>query len=208
MRLVSIPPLTGLILAGGKSSRFGRDKASALLHGRPLLQWAVSALEPVATAVVIVKAVGQQLPPIETVIPLTVIDDQYEGMGPLAGLVTGFTAVETDLCFATSCDAPLLEPGLVRMLVSRAEQADVVAPFVEGFMQPLVAIYRPSGCAPVFEACLREGKLRIVPAYPDLRTVVVREDEVREADPGLRSFRNANRPERLAEIEALLVDGG
>ena len=197
-------PVTGLILAGGKSTRFGSDKASAFLRGRSLLQWAVSAVGPEVTAVVIVKAAGQRLPAIEACVPITVVEDQYEGLGPLAGLVTGFAAIRTALCFATSCDAPLLQASVIRLLASRADEADVVVPFVGGFMQPLAAIYRVAACAPVFGEDLHANKLRIVPAYSRLRTVVVNEDDLVAVDPELLSFRNANRPERLAEIESLL----
>lgn len=202
--MVSGASLTGLILAGGKSSRFGSDKASALLRGRPLLQWAVSALEPAVSALVVVSAKGQHLPPIDAAVPVVVIEDDYEAMGPLAGLATGFRAVTTELCFATSCDAPLLMAAVVQLLASKAAQADVVVPDVLGFRQPLAAIYRPAACAPVFDAHIGRGELKIVPIFRMLRTVVVGEDEMRGADPDLLSFRNANVPERLAEMEALL----
>ncbi|MEP7216014.1 MAG: molybdenum cofactor guanylyltransferase [Anaerolineaceae bacterium] len=204
---MTVPPLTGLILAGGKSSRFGTDKASALLRGRPLLQWVVSGLQPVVQALVIVKAPSQQLPPIDVTVAVTVVDDEYDALGPLAGLVTGFGAVTTELCFATACDAPLLSAALVEFLAGLAHEADVVVPNVEGFMQPLAAVYRPSTCRSPFVRLVALGALRIVPAYAGLRTIVVSEDEVRRIDPELRSFRNANRPERLAEIEDLLDSG-
>ncbi|MBA4179046.1 MAG: molybdopterin-guanine dinucleotide biosynthesis protein MobA [Anaerolinea sp.] len=199
--------LTGLILAGGKSSRFGSDKASALLRGRTLLQWALEALEPAVDAMVVVKAAGQQLPPVKSRLTVTVVEDEYKAMGPLAGLATGFRAVATEFCFATACDAPLLLPEVVRLLAAKAEDADVVVPDVDGFMQPLAAIYRPAACLPVFDERIARGALKIVPAFDGLRTIVVDEDELRTVDPGLRSFRNANRPERLAEIEALLEPG-
>lgn len=196
--------LTGLILAGGKSSRFGSDKASAMLLGRPLLQWAVSAIEPAVQAIVVVCAAGQRLPPFEVGVPLVIVEDQYEAMGPLAGLVTGFRAVRTSLCFASACDAPLLQPDLVRMLASKAADSDVVIPDVDGWMQPLSAVYRPSACLPAFERQVARGELKITVAFEGLRILPVGAADVRTVDPELRSFRNANRPERLAEIEALL----
>ena len=208
LRAVTSSALTGLILAGGKSSRFGSDKASALLRGRPLLQWVVTALEPAVEAFVVVKAAGQDLPPIECGVRVLVVDDEYLAMGPLAGLATGFRAVITELCFAAACDSPLLLPALVEMLASKGADADVVIPDVGGFMQPLAAVYRPAACGPVFEARINRGELKIVPAFAALRTIVLREEEVRAVDPALRSFRNANSPERLAEIEALLDAGG
>lgn len=200
--------IDGLVLAGGRSTRFGSDKASALLQGMPLLQWVISALDPVCDRIVLVCARGQSLPPVVSRAELVVAEDRYEAKGPLAGLVTGFPLVTAPLCFATSCDAPLLRTELVSLLETLAEGYDVVCPDVGGFQQPLAAVYRAAACLPVFEECVRTDRLRIVPAFDDLRTLMVSEDEVRHADPELDSFRNANRPERLTEIAELLAARG
>lgn len=196
--------IDGLVLAGGKSTRFGTDKASALLRGRPLLQWVVSALEPACGRIVVVRARGQVLPTVESRAEIVVVEDLYEAKGPLAGLVTGFPAVRASLCFATSCDAPLLRTALVTLLANLADGFDVVCPDVGGFQQPLAAVYRVAACLPIFERNVQEDRLRIVPAFAELRTRMAGEDEIRPADPEFDSFRNANRPERLAEIEELL----
>lgn len=196
--------LTAVVLAGGKSTRFGSDKASALLRGRPLLQWVVDAVSGVASAVVIVTARGQVLPPVTSPLSLAIVEDLYEAQGPLAGLVAALQAVTTPLAFACSCDSPLIQPGLVRHLAGAAHDADVVCPIVGGHPQPLVAAYRPSTCLPVFREHVERGQLRIVVAYAGLRRKTLTEAEARRFDPGLRSFLNANTPERLAEIDALL----
>ncbi len=198
-------PLTGLILAGGKSTRFGSDKASALLLGRPLLQWAAAALEPVCSSLVVVRAPGQTLPPVDFDGEMTVVDDAYEAKGPLAGLTTGFAAVATPLCFAQPCDAPLVRPGLVSYLAGLAEGFDIVCPHVGGFLQPLAAVYRPGSCLPVFRDFIGRDALKITAAFGPLRTRIVREAELTAADPGLESFLSANRPEALHEIESLLI---
>jgi molybdopterin-guanine dinucleotide biosynthesis protein A len=202
------PPVTGLVLAGGRSTRFGSDKASALLAGRPLLQWVTGALSTVCEALVVVRAAGQQLPPIETPLPLAVAEDRYPGKGPLAGIVSGFPAVATPLCLVTSCDAPLLQPALVSFLAGLAEGQDIVCPYVEGFVQPLVAVYRPRTCLAPFEEAVERDVLKITAAWGPLEVRVVREPEIRTADPELLSFRNANRPEALAELEELVAGRG
>jgi len=196
--------LTAVVLAGGKSSRFGSDKASALLRGRPLLQWVLDAVGQVCEAVVVVKARGQVLPDATCSVPMTVVEDLYDAQGPLAGLVAAFEVVRTPLAFATSCDSPLAEPALIRFLASRAAEADVVYPLVEGRPQPLVAVYRAAACLPVFRENVERGQLRVVVAYEGLRQETVTGEEAATADPRLRTFLNANTPERLAEIDALL----
>ncbi len=198
-------PITGLVLAGGKSRRFGSDKASALLAGRPLLQWVASTLAEVCGALVVVSARGQQLPAFDVAIPVTVVEDLYEGKGPLAGLVTGFAAAGEGVCFATSCDAPLLRPELVLLLAAAAEGHDIACPYVNGFLQPLVAAYRAETCLPVFRDFVEREQLKITPAFGPLDAVIVREPQIRTVDPELESFLNANQPEALEDIAARLA---
>jgi molybdopterin-guanine dinucleotide biosynthesis protein A len=198
--------ICGLVLAGGKSSRFGSDKASAPLAGRPMLQWVVSALETVCESLVIVRARGQVLPELQSSVPVVVVEDRYEAKGPLAGLVTGLAAVAQPLSFAISCDAPLLRPALVTFLAGIAGDHDIVCPYVEGFPQPLAAIYRPATCLPVFRDCVERDQLKITAAFGPLRTSIVREEAIRAIDPDLRSFRNANRPDAIVELERLVSE--
>ncbi len=197
-------PVTGLVVAGGKSTRFGTDKASAIVAGRSLLEWVVRGVSPACAAIVIVRAAGQELPLFEAALPPTVVDDQYPEKGPLAGLVSGFAAVSTPLAFAVSCDVPLVRPGMVGGLASLAAGYDVVVPHVEGFPQPLLTVYRPASCLPVFRAAVEAGRLKITAAYSGLRVRPVREPEMRTLDPALESFRNLNRVDDLAGIESLL----
>ncbi|GIW17776.1 MAG: putative molybdenum cofactor guanylyltransferase [Tepidiforma sp.] len=200
--------IEAVILAGGRSTRFGRDKASAPLRGRPLLQWVAGSVAPAADRIVIVRAPGQPLPAIDVPLPVEVVEDELPGLGPLAGLAAGFAAVESDLAFACSCDAPLIAPALVARLaaIARETAADVVRPLVGGFPQPLVAVYRPAACLSAFRRALETGAggLRIVAACEGLRVIEPGEADLRPFDPGLRSFLNANTPERLAEIDRLL----
>ncbi len=200
--------LTGLILAGGKSTRFGSDKASAVVAGRPMLQLVAEALAQVCESLVVVRAGGQQLPPIDVGAPVHVVDDRWPGRGPLAGLASGFPAVSTEYCFAASCDAPLLQPGLVRFLAERAAGHDIALVETGGHLNPLAAVYRASACLHAFESAVERGELKITDAFGGLDVVLVSEEEARIADPGLLSFWNANRPEALAEIETLLHEPG
>jgi len=200
-----IEPIAGLILAGGKSTRFGTDKAVAPLAGRPMLQWVVDALAGACEELVIVAAAGQELPAVTTSLPVTIARDIYDAKGPLAGLVTGFQSVRQPLCFAVSCDAPLLKPELVALLAAAAAGHDIACPLLGGFMEPLVAVYRPSACLPVFRDFVERDILKITAAFGPLDLVVVAEPEIRGADPELESFLNANRPVVLDEIAQRLA---
>lgn len=198
------PALTGVLLAGGRSTRFGADKAAALLRGRPLAQWVAEALAAACDAIVVVHARGQPVPPLDVSVPVRCIEDRWEARGPLAGLATAFVRMDVPLCAVASTDVPLLVPGVVGLLAARAEGHDGAVPFVDGHRQPLVACYRPAACAGPFAAHIESGGGSVVGALAGLDIVDVAEAELRAIDPGLRSFRNANTPAALREIDLLL----
>lgn len=196
--------LEAVILAGGRSTRFGSDKASALLGGRPLLQWVIDAASGACGRIVVVAATGQTLPDVSAAVPVIVVRDHWEALGPVAGLATGLEAVQGPVAFVASCDAPLLRPEVIRLLVARIGDADAACPVVGGQRQPLVAAYRASTVRRRLAAAAEAGELKLVLALQDLRLVEVPETAVRAVDPELDSFRNLNTPERLEETERAL----
>lgn len=194
-----------VILAGGRSTRFGSDKASALLRGEPLLAWVAAAAARACDGLVVVRAAGQQLPAFTVPIPVAVVEDRVPERGPLAGLIAGFAEVGAPVVFATSCDTPLLQPALIRLLFATIGDEDTVVPRVANTPQPLAAVYRVSACLPVFEAALARGEGSVRHALVDLRVRSLEEESVREADPELRSFDNANTREALALLDSRLA---
>ncbi|MFN0145057.1 MAG: molybdenum cofactor guanylyltransferase [Dehalococcoidia bacterium] len=198
--------LAGIVLAGGQSRRFGSDKASALLAGRSLLDWVTSATGRVCDSVVVVRARGQVLPLIRE--GTMVVDDFADAEGPLAGLIAGLRACRTEWAFATSCDAPLLRPGVIELLARRAAGHGGAIAEVDGFRQPLVAVYRVSDTLQALEASFAEGNRALTRAIAALGLAIVSEGELRAVDPGLVSFLNANRPGTLAGMGRILADLG
>ncbi len=196
--------VTGVIVAGGLSRRFGSDKASATLRGRPLLQWVRDALAPVVDELIIVTAAGQTLPPMHPAIPATVVEDNEPERGPLGGLATGFAVAASPVCFAASCDSPLLQTPVVERVIGCLGDHDAVLPDVGGFQQPLAAAYRREPALAAAEAALTAGGNRVLDAFAALNVLALGEDRLSPLDPDLRSFRNANTPEELAELAVLL----
>ena len=163
------------------------------------------ALAPVVDEIVVVTAAGQTLPPMHPAIPVTVVEDREPERGPLGGLATGFAAAASPVCFAASCDAPLLHTAsVVACIVDALGDHDAVLPEVGGFQQPLVAAYRREPCLAAAEAALAAGVNRVLEAFASLDVLALGEDRLGRVDPDLRSFRNANSPEELAAIATLL----
>lgn len=194
--------IAGVILAGGRSTRFGSDKASALLAGRPMLVWVASALAEACDEIVIVRAAGQTLPALDG-IAATVVDDFAPAEGPLIGAIAGLRAAKRDRCFLTSCDAPLLRPALVRCLAEALDETAVEAacPLLDGSQQPLVAAYDREAALAHCEAAYNAGERSLRQALARMTVRWVERAELLAPDPKLASFRNANTPAGLASLE-------
>ncbi len=198
--------MAGVVLAGGKSTRFGRDKASAILRGRPLLQFVADTVTMVCSPLVVVRAHGQALPALAwSPSPIVVVEDFAEAEGPVAGLIAGLRAVREPLAFVTSCDAPLLRTALMEGLREAVAGFEAAIPEVEGRRQPLVAVYRVAPALRALETAYSAGERKLTEALAPLKTTEMDEEMVCRFDPELLSFWNANSPETLAEIEAMLA---
>ena len=202
------PQLTGIVLAGGRSTRMGRDKASLVLGGRTLLQRAVDALNAVADEVVVVRAPGQRLPDIECSRPLRVVEDAIEGEGPLVGIAAGLEAAAAPVALVVGCDMPFLRPELLRLLAGRAASgAQLVVPLHQGRPQSLCSAIR-SEALPVVRAHIEAGDRRIMAIADDLAVVLLPEREWAAADPDGRSFADLDTVEEFEQAQRAGVGAG
>lgn len=196
-------PFSAVILAGGRSVRFGRDKSAEVVAGRSLLQRVVDAVNPIADEIIIVRAPGMRPPAVRSETPLRHAEDVREG-GALAGLYTGLLVANQPVAVILGCDMPLLSRPLLRFLRGLLDQSvDVVMPLWEGKEDPLHAFYRRT-CLSAIEKALDEGKLRVVDFLPDVRVRYVSHDELQRLDPEGHSFWNVNQPSDLARVLPLL----
>ncbi|HLZ70982.1 MAG TPA: molybdenum cofactor guanylyltransferase [Dehalococcoidia bacterium] len=192
-------PVVGVVLAGGRSARFGRDKALLELGGQTLLLRTLAALRPATDSLLIVGPPerARQAPGV------AVVKDVWPGIGPLGGIATALRARPGSHVLAVAVDMPFLNTTLLGQLAAFATQADVVLPVVAGRGQQLHAVYGP-GCLPPIEAQIAAGDYKIDRFFPQVRVRRVEEAELRAFDPGLRSFDNVNTPElwqaALAEL--------
>jgi len=190
--------VAGIVLAGGRSTRMGSPKAGLEWHGSTLLRRTAGILARFGP-VVVVRAAGQDLPPLPG--GLRVIDDPRAGLGPLQGIAAGLAAVRAELAFVCSTDLPFLHPAFVGRVLgaAAASGADVALPLARGFRQPLAAAYRPA-LAPLADRLVAAGRLR--PAFllgacsvECLDEAALLADPVLAAlDPGLDSLVNVNDP--------------
>lgn len=162
--------MTGIVLAGGRSRRLGRDKAAELVGGRTLLQRALDSLAEVSGELLVVGRAPEDAMALGSGVRF--LEDREPDRGPLAGLQTGLLAAASPYVWAVGCDMPFLDPSLLTQLAELAPGHDAVAPVLDGTPQTLHAVYALS-CAPMAEALLRKGAagLQSLLALVDVRYV-------------------------------------
>lgn len=193
---------TGLILAGGRSARMGRDKARIAIGGRSLLERAVDLVRASGGDPVLVGPPRVDLP-LAGVPRLDETEDGTPPAGPLAALCHGLAATGADRVVALGCDQPLLTPGLLKMLVRHSESYDAVVPRAAGELQVLAAAYTRA-CLPAMEELLAAGRRALHDLVPRVRARLLEAADLQSCGgPGI--FLNVNTPEDLARAEAALA---
>ena len=192
-----LPNIGGIVLCGGASRRMGRPKASLAFGSETMLQRVVGVLREVVDPVVVVAAPGQEVPSLPTGVRLA--RDDRPGRGPLEGIAAGLAALEgqAEAAYVSSCDVPLLQAAFVRRLAGLLGDRWIAVPEVDGYRQPLAAVYRLD-VLPTVRRLLAEDRLRPLDLFDEAPTRIVTADELRGADPELVSLRNVNTPEDYA----------
>jgi molybdopterin-guanine dinucleotide biosynthesis protein A len=188
----------GVVLCGGKSTRMGTPKATLPFGPETMLQRVVRLLGTVVNPIVAVAAREQVLPELPGGVIVT--RDEREGRGPLEGLRAGLRALpeSVNIAYVTSCDVPLLVPDFVTQMFELLGDHDIAVMEIDGFPHPLSAVYRRN-TLPKVEALLAQDKLRPVFLFDAVRTRCVLPEEMRSADPELRTLRNLNTREDYLE---------
>ena len=194
-------PVSGIVLAGGRSSRFGSDKLAATIGGTTLLDRAVHAVAVVAAEVVVVLAPGveRRLGPTDT--PIRFVADPEAFEGPLVGLLAGLEIVEQPLVIVAGGDMPNLHPEVLGLLIRSLAAADssvtAVALRSRGTVSPLPVAVRTGAATDVARRLVADGERRLRSLFDHLPTRVLEEIEWRALDPDGGSLRDVDLPSDL-----------
>lgn len=174
------------ILAGGKSSRFGSDKARAPIGGVPLIRHVAEMLKPAASYMTVIADVRGKYDDLA----LTTIGDDVYGLGPLGGLKTALRHCGEGWLLLASCDIVAFDPAWIGMLQDVARAGVRAVAFKPEKWQPIPALYHTS-LAPIVEKQIAEGTLALWKLLDAADAVKV------PAPPGWNAFRQANTPQEL-----------
>ena len=196
---------SAVILAGGKSSRMGRDKALLDFGGEKLIQ-RVHRILKAAFDEVLISASNTE---IYEFLGAPVVPDIYDAGGSLAGIHAGLLSSQSESCFFAACDMPFLNVELIRYLSEFASEYDLVLPMSRNGLEPLHAFYSRN-CLPQIERQLNEGNWKVIDFFDKVNIREVTVDEMLEHDPGELSHFNINTQEKyelaVAKLEEMEVD--
>ncbi len=179
--------ISAYIIAGGRSSRFGEDKALFHYRGKTLIEHVAEAIRPVMEQITIIGGGAKRF----AFLGFPCRDDLISGLGPLGGVHTALHVSETQRVFVFACDMPGLSVDLIRFMASLSKGFDVTVPAVNGKYEPLHAVYAKS-CIAHVEECIGKGERRVAAFFDRVSVRTVTGNEIRAfADPK-SVFRNIN----------------
>lgn len=182
--------LTGAILAGGKSRRYGKNKALEIFQGERLIDRGVESLRPFCDPLLVVV---NELSPYYDV-HATLVRDVFAHQGPLGGIYTALLFSPHEWVFARATDMPVFVPEMLQMMLGVKEGCDAVVPLHGQYYEPLLALYHRR-CIPAIADLLGGPERQIIAFFKRIRVKAIEEKAWRGVDAQGISFRNINTPD-------------
>lgn len=207
-------PVTGVVVAGGRSRRMGQDKRQLKLWGADgptLLEHTLALIGPLCAELIVVLNDPEHWPQL----PATVVGDVYPEGGALGGIYSGLLAAQHAHALVVAADMPLLNVALLRWMIAQPRRYDVLVPrLAEGGqarnrlgVESLHAIYSRACLAPI-AAQLEAGNPQVIGFFDQVRVELIAPETIAQFDPHGHAFRNVNTPDELALVRDLIRQSG
>ena len=199
------PDLTVAVLAGGKSSRMGSDKAFVRVRGRPLIEDVLEQMAGLGAETVLIT----NQPQAYRYLGVPLFGDVLPDVGALGGLYSALHHSTRARTLCVACDMPFVARPLLEHLIALSADCDAVVPRLRAGpaggleAEPFRAVYARAACLGPIRAALDAGRRRVISFFPDVRVRFVDEPEIERFDPDHRSFFNINTPEDLDRARQL-----
>ncbi len=180
--------MNAILLAGGKSSRYGSNKALVEIEGEPIIVRIVSILQQVFEEIYVVGSKDTDYSFLEDVI---LVEDIIPDKGPLGGLYTGLSYSSARHNLLLGCDMPFFTTDYFHFLTNWQKRYDVLVPEYNGYIEPLGGVYNRS-ILPEVERSIEKDDLKIKSFFPEVRVEIIKEEIIREIGDPARLFYNIN----------------
>ncbi len=190
--------ISAIILAGGRSSRMGKNKAFLVIDQISMIERQIQELTRRFAPIIIVS--GQ--PELYDALGVEVYQDEFPGYGPLAGIQAGLKAAPTEEIFVIPCDMPFVDADLGTQMLRNLGEADGIALQTPGGIEPLCAIYTKR-CLPAIETFLRTGGRKVVDFYPHVNMKYLPAQNLSLREPLQELLYNVNTPQDYAQARVM-----
>jgi molybdenum cofactor guanylyltransferase len=185
--------ITGIILAGGKSSRMGYDKGLAMVNGDRMIELVYASLKQVVDKVIIIANTDSY-----NFLNLPVFEDEFKDKGPIGGIYTGLFHSTTEKNVIVACDMPFVTPQLLVHLLEHIGNNQIVVPSFDGNIEPLCGFYKKE----ILEQVEELIGMDVLPVHKaiqffDYLTLKINSENINNATV----FTNINRPEDIQQLE-------
>jgi molybdopterin-guanine dinucleotide biosynthesis protein A len=191
--------VTGVILAGGKSSRYGTNKALVRIRGERIIDLVLHVIKQIFSDILLITNTPRDYAYLE----LKMVEDIVRGIGPLGGIYTGLKHIGGQNGFFVACDMPFLNASLIRHMTTICGGFDVTIPKISGEFHTLHAIYHRN-CLPHIENLIELGDYKITNFFGTVKVRCLAEKDLQHFDPDFLSFLNVNTHEDFEKLTKLI----
>lgn len=182
--------MTAIILAGGKSKRMGYNKAFLKYGDKTIIEHQIARLNEIFDEIILSSNDAD----LYTSLNLPIVPDVIPYKCPLSGICAGLMRATSSHAFVIACDMPFINKKVILYLKEHINNYDVVVPQTTRGLEPMHAFYSKNCIQPMYR-CLKEGRLRVIDFFSEVKVKIVNENELKELDVSTQSLLNLNTPE-------------
>lgn len=190
---------SGVILAGGRSSRMKFNKAFAEIGNKPVINLIIDKFEQFFDETIIIS----NEPHLFNHLGPQVYTDIYPCMGPVSGIHSGLCHSRYDQIFILGCDMPFISMDLIEHMISLLGDYDSVVPEIDSYLQPLSAVYSRK-CIPILKACLENNLVKLIRIFEEINALTLSRHELEKFGIVEDMFLNINDIEALGRAKQIV----
>lgn len=191
--------MTGIILAGGKNTRIGTNKAFLKVGEKSIIENTISLLTPLFDSLIIVANSTHLYRSLE----LKVVKDVEPGMGPLGGIYSGLLSSNSKWNFVVGCDMPFLKSDLIKYMKEKCDDFNAVVPKLDGYYESLHSFYSRN-CLNFIKEQLAQSDLRVNSLFEKIKVCEITEEEIKRFGDTRKLFFNINTLSDLSYAQSLV----
>jgi len=190
--------MVAIILSGGNNGRMLRDKAFLQIGQKTIIERETEVLSTLFSRIIVVTNARES----HKHLRVNLVSDLVPDKGPLGGIYSGLTASKDEYNFVVSCDLPFLNAGLISYLIEVTSGQDIVIPKLNGFVEPLHAVYSKHCLIPI-KRQLDRNELKIQSFFGEVKVRYIRKNEIKNYDPQGIAFFNVNTEDDLKKARSI-----